>query len=89
MLLVKIPIPVPSEVKALLVVGLSVVAQQTPFAVTGAPPEAEIFPPEVAVVYVTADGTVVVIVGTDKRLVENDTSFPYPVPALFVAYART
>jgi hypothetical protein len=89
MLLVNIPAPVPSEVNASLIVGLAISAQQTPLAVTLAPPVAEIFPPEVAVVYVTAVGTVVVRVGTDKRLVENETSFPYPVPALFVAYART
>jgi hypothetical protein len=46
----KLPIPVPSVVKELLIVGIAVVAQQTPFAVMAALPSAVIFPPDTAVV---------------------------------------
>ena len=73
----------------LLTVGLVVVAQQTPLAVTAAPPSAEIFPPETAVVKVIELAIVVVRVGTTTGLVVNDISFPYAVPAVLVAYART
>ena len=60
----KIPIPVPSVVlvgKAM--VGLGVVLQQTPRAVTAAPPSVLIVPPLPAVVLVIAVTAVVVIVG--------------------------
>lgn len=58
------PVPVPSEVVLLLVVGLADVLQQTPRAVMEAPPSAVTFPPLEAVVPVTADAAVVVTVGT-------------------------
>ena len=45
-------------------VGETVVAQQTPLAVTVAPPFAVMFPPLVAVVWVIAEAAVVEIVGT-------------------------
>ena len=64
MALVKVPIPVPSVVlvdKAM--VGFSVVLQQTPRAVTAAPPSVLIVPPLLAVVLVMADMAVVVMVG--------------------------
>ena len=64
MALVNVPIPVPSVVlvgKAM--VGLGVVLQQTPRAVTAAPPSALIVPPLPAVVLVMADMAVVVMVG--------------------------
>jgi hypothetical protein len=49
-LLVKDPVPVPSDVFVVSeIVGLVVVAQTTPLAVMGLPPSAEIFPPLVAV----------------------------------------
>ncbi len=49
-LLVKRPVPVMFNVVSLLVVGPVFVAQQTPLAVTDAPPSDEIFPPDEAVV---------------------------------------
>jgi len=59
----KLPIPVPSVVLELAVVGFCVILQQTPRAVTDAPPSLVIFPPPVIVVAVTADSVVVVMVG--------------------------
>ena len=50
--LVNVPIPVPSVVLLLVIVGLVVVLQQTPRAVTEAPPSAPTVPPLVAVVAV-------------------------------------
>jgi hypothetical protein len=66
-----------------------VVAQQTPLAVTAAPPSAVIVPPEVAELTVIAVTAVVVRDGTTTEFVIKVISFPYAVPALFVAYART
>ena len=63
MALVNIPVPVPSVVlvdKA--IVGFAVKLQQTPRAVTGAPPSVVMLPPLVAVVMVMADVDAVVIV---------------------------
>ena len=60
-----------------------------PLAVTAPPPSAVIFPPETAVVRVIEVAAVVVRVGTTIGLVVNVISFPYAVPALLVAYART
>jgi hypothetical protein len=85
---VKIPVPVASDVLEAVMVGSAVVAQQTPLAVMSPPPSAVMFPPETAVVRVIAVTGVVVRVGTTIGLVVNETSFPYEVPALFVAYAR-
>lgn len=62
-MLVKVPVPVPSVVLLPAVVGVEVVAQQTPQAVTVAPPSLEITPPEEAVVAVTLEIAVVVTVG--------------------------
>ena len=88
-LLVKLPVPVPSVVIKLLMVGVAVVAQQTPLAVMAPPPLAVIFPPETAVVKVIEVTAVVVRVASTIWPVVNETSFPYAVPALLVAYART
>ena len=85
MLLVKVPVPVPSDVLEPVVVGPVVVAQQTPLAVTAPPPSALTFPPDVAVVRVIAEATAVVRVGTTTAVVVNERSFPYAVPALLVA----
>jgi len=63
-LLENAPIPEPSVVLVLAVVGLEVVFQQTPRAVTAAPPSDEMLPPLVAVVLVIEDAAVVVRVGT-------------------------
>ena len=59
-----IPVPVPSVVlvdKA--IVGFAVVLQQTPQAVTGAPPSATTLPPPDAVVIVIDDKDTVATVG--------------------------
>jgi hypothetical protein len=84
-LLVKLPLPVPSVVKELVIVGVVVVAQQTPLAVTAPPPSADIFPPETAVVKVTEERAVVVRVASTIGVVVNVTSVPYAVPTLLVA----
>ena len=63
MALVNVPMPVPFVVlvdKA--IVGLAVVLQQTPRAVTAAPPSLATLPPLVAVVMVMADVVAVVTV---------------------------
>ncbi len=75
MLLLKAPVPVPSLVVPSEVVGLVEVLQHTPRAVTDAPPSAEIFPPEEAVVDVIALMAVVVSVGTTADAVKF-TSLP-------------
>ena len=48
MLLVKVPVPVPSEVLLLAIVDPPVVDQHTPRAVTEAPPSYEMMPPDEA-----------------------------------------
>lgn len=88
-LLEKVPLPVPSVVREFVMVGPDVVAQQTPLAVTFPPPSEVIFPPDFAVVEVIEVTTVVETVERDTEVVENERSFPYAVPALLVAYART
>ena len=77
--------PLPSEVVLLAVVGLGDVLQHTPLAVTDAPPSDVILPPLEAVVPVIEEIAVVVRAGMAS--VVKLTSFPYDVPALFVAYA--
>ena len=85
----KTPVPVPFVVLEFArLSGLAVVAQQTPLAVIVPPPSAVTFPPETAVVKVIEVTAVVVRVAA-VGLVVNETSFPYAVPALLVAYART
>lgn len=63
MLLVKLPVPVPSVVLLSLVVGLVDVLQQTPLAVTEVPPSEVTFPPLEALVGVIEDIGVVVTMG--------------------------
>jgi hypothetical protein len=84
-LLVKLPVPVPFEVKLSLIVGDGVVAQQIPRAVIVAPPLSVMIPPDTAVTEVTDETTVVVNVAICAGFVVNATSFPYAVPALLVA----
>lgn len=59
MALVKLPVPLPFVVLEFAVVGLGEVLQQTPRAVTVAPPSLVILPPVEAVVDVTDDASVV------------------------------
>jgi hypothetical protein len=76
-LLVKIPVPVPSVVLLLAVVGLEEVPQHTPLAVTVAPPSEVTFPPLVAVVDdVAVVVPVVTVGGTAAAGVVNVTSPP-------------
>ena len=90
MMLVKVPVPVPSLVWLLAVVGLTEVLQHTPLAVTDAPPSDVIFPPLEAVVVVVEDTSVVVTVGAVVEEVVNSLLSPYPVTlSLLVAYALT
>ena len=63
MLLTNIPVPVPSEVWESAVVGVWLVLQQTPRAVTVAPPSEVMFPPLVAVVAAILEAAVVVRIG--------------------------
>ncbi|NTW49013.1 MAG: hypothetical protein HGB19_04625 [Chlorobiales bacterium] len=65
MALVKLPVPVPSVVFVLnAVVGLGLVPQQTPRAITAAPPSDVMFPPLAAVICVMPVAAVVVKTGT-------------------------
>ena len=86
-LLVKLPIPVPFNVLKLFMVGSAVVDQQTPLAVTDPSPLVVILPPETAVVEVIEVMVLVVSVDNIIWLVVKATSFPYPIPSSFVAYA--
>ena len=88
-MLVKLPVPVPFEVKLSLIVGAGVVLQHTPRAITLEPPLSVMFPPDTAVKEVTDETTLVLIVAIVAGFVVNITSFPYAVPALFEAYALT
>jgi len=54
-----VPVPVPSEVLELVMVGFVEVLQQTPREVTIAPPSLDTFPPHDAVVVVMAEIAVV------------------------------
>jgi hypothetical protein len=77
MLLTKTPVPVPLVVVFVApMTGFTVVAQQTPLAVTAPPPSAVIFPPEIAVVKVSPVTASVVRVGSPTAVVENGTSAP-------------
>jgi hypothetical protein len=74
-LLVNIPIPVPSNVLLSAIVGLVAVLQHTPRTLTVAPPSEVILPPLVAVVPVMAVAAVVVIVAALAEDV-NEISVP-------------
>jgi hypothetical protein len=64
--LAKLPVPVPSIVLELAIVGAVVVLQQTPLAVTVKPPSLLIIPPETAEVEAILEIVLVVIVGRDN-----------------------
>ena len=87
-LLMKLPVPVPSLVWLPFTVGFCEVLQHTPRAVAEAPPLEVTLPPQIAVVDVMLDIVLVVTVGVVSKVVKFRCS-PYVVPALFVAYART
>jgi hypothetical protein len=84
---VKLPVPPPLLVFVLKdIVGVGLMDQTTPRIVTGAPPSVDILPPPEAMVLVIELMADVVKVGTaEAAVVLNDNSFPYAVPALFVA----
>ena len=75
MLLVNVPLPVPSVVCNPVAKGPEDVLQHTPRAVTAAPPLFVMLPPETAVVHVGEDITAVVKVGVKAEAV-NVKSFP-------------
>ena len=82
-----VPVPVPLLVFVVKeIVGFALVDHTTPLVVTAEPPSELIFPPEMAVVVVMELADIVLTVGrTNDVLVVKVISFPYPVPALFVA----
>jgi hypothetical protein len=67
-LLVKLPVPVPSEVLSSEIVGLCEVLQHTPLDVTGESPESLMVPPPEALVDVMEDIIVVFRVGGFSKL---------------------
>jgi hypothetical protein len=89
MLLVKAPVPVPSVVLLLAVVGPEDVFQHTPLAVTVDVPAEDTLPPQVVVVCIILLTSEVFTTGADKAGVVNIFSSPYEVPAELVAKART
>ena len=66
--LVNTPVPVPFEVLLSAIVGPVVVLQQTPLALTAAPPSYVILPPLEAVDDVIDEASVVVNVGRTARV---------------------
>ena len=72
MLLVKLPVPVPSTVLVVnAIVGFWLVLQTTPLAVIEAPPSEVILPPLLAVVEVIDETVVVVMVANTTAAVEK------------------
>ena len=90
-LLIKLPVPVPSDVWGLnATVAPEEVLQQTPRTATAEPPSVDIFPPDTAVELVIEEIAADVRVGiVASGVVVNVNSCPYPVPVAFVAYERT
>lgn len=85
MLLVKIPLVVPSVVLLSEVVGLALVDQTKPLTVTVAPPLYVMLPPLVAVVAPIELADVVEARVATACAVFTEISGPYFVPTLFVA----
>jgi hypothetical protein len=86
MLLVKVPVPVPSVVLLLAVVGPDDVFQHIPLAVTVAVPADVTLPPPVALVCVKLPTSEVFTTGaSNEGNVVNVCTVPYEEPALFVA----
>ena len=78
----KVPKPDPSVVWLPVMIGLAVVPQQVPFAVTVAPPSVVTLPPAVAVFMVMAVAAAVVTMAWPGVKVK---SAPLVVPSLFTA----
>lgn len=72
MLLLKLPMPVPSFVLLSKMDGFSLVLQQTPRAVIVPPPSFVMFPPLMAVVAVTEVTSMVVMVDSIASLVADN-----------------
>ena len=72
MLLTKDPVLVPSVVWLPKVVGLGLVPQQTPLAVTALPPSEVIVPPQVAEISVILETAAVVTVGAKSNLMQRN-----------------
>ena len=83
----KLPVPDPLLVFVVKeMVGFVLVDHTTPLVVMEAPPSEVILPPVMAEVVVMELANIVLTVGrTISVLVLKVISFPYPVPALFVA----
>ena len=83
--------PLPSIVLVFAIVGAEVeLLQQIPRDVIGAPPSALMLPPPNADVCDIEEIVLVEIpIGNVGESAENDNTFPYTVPAAFVAYALT
>ena len=75
-ILVKLPVPVPSVVLLLLIVGFDAVAQQTPLAVIDPPPSSVILPPDTALIEVIDETVVVVRIACTTCAEVKDTSLP-------------
>ena len=84
-LLTKLPVPVPLLVWLPVAIGPEDVPQHTPLAVTVPLPSSVTLPPDAAVVAAIALMAVVVTVGNTTAIVVKVISFPYAVPASFVA----
>ncbi|MBA7549578.1 hypothetical protein ES705_42067 [subsurface metagenome] len=72
----KLPVPLPSIVVSLAIVGFCEVLQQTPRTVTVAPPSSVIFPPLSAEFSVIELAEMVDTVGTVAAVVVKINSFP-------------
>jgi hypothetical protein len=69
--LVKVPVPVPSEVLLFAIVGPVAVPQQTPLAVTGDPPSEVMLPPLLKLLAVIRVASIVVNVGPRASVVNE------------------
>jgi hypothetical protein len=85
MLLVKEPVPLPSVVLLLLMVGDEMVLQHTPRAVTDKVPAEVTVPPQVKLVWLILLISAVFTAGAIYARVVNVFSAPYEVPAELVA----
>ena len=87
-LLVKLPVPDPSIVLGLSVIGFSFSHQQTPLAVTSAPPSSVTFPPDEAVVRVISDTPVVVREGRVGSFLQEKQIIVSPIKSMTISDIR-